>query len=62
MRVRRHTNNAEYVNISSIEPRLYVLTRLIMDIAGGKAGVSAPAVRAAVVRNSRPRLLVTGSE
>jgi hypothetical protein len=26
------------VNISSIEPRLYLLTRLIMDIAAGKAG------------------------
>ena len=33
-----HSNNAEYVNISSIEPRLYLLTRLIMDIAAGKAG------------------------
>ncbi len=40
-----HTNNAEYVNISSIEPRLYLLTRLIMDIAAGRAGVPAPAVR-----------------
>jgi glutamate carboxypeptidase len=38
-----HTNNAEYINISSIEPRLYLLTRLIMDIAAGKAGVPAPA-------------------
>jgi glutamate carboxypeptidase len=38
-----HTNNAEYVNISSIEPRLHLLTRLIMDIAAGKAGVPAPA-------------------
>jgi glutamate carboxypeptidase len=37
-----HTSNAEYVNISSIEPRLYLLTRLIMDIAAGKAGVPAP--------------------
>ncbi len=33
-----HSNHAEYVNISSIEPRLYLLTRLIMDIAAGKAG------------------------
>jgi glutamate carboxypeptidase len=33
-----HSSNAEYVNISSIEPRLYLLTRLIMDIAAGKAG------------------------
>lgn len=40
-----HTNSAEYMNISSIEPRLYVLTRLIMDIAAGRAGVPAPAVR-----------------
>ena len=40
-----HTNNAEYSNISSIEPRLYLLTRLIMDIAAGKAGVPAPAAR-----------------
>jgi glutamate carboxypeptidase len=40
-----HTNNAEYVNISSIEPRLYLVTRLIMDIAAGRAGVPAPAVR-----------------
>jgi glutamate carboxypeptidase len=40
-----HTNNAEYVNISSIEPRLYLLTRLIMDVAAGTAGVGAPAPR-----------------
>jgi hypothetical protein len=40
-----HTNNAEYINISSIEPRLYLLTRLIMDIAAGKAGIAAPAAR-----------------
>jgi glutamate carboxypeptidase len=40
-----HTNNAEYVNISSIEPRLNLLTRLIMDIAAGRAGVTAPAAR-----------------
>ena len=40
-----HTNNAEYVNIASIEPRLYLLTRLIMDIAAGRAGVPAPAAR-----------------
>jgi glutamate carboxypeptidase len=40
-----HTNNAEYVNISSIEPRLYLLTRLIMDVAAGRAGVAAPATR-----------------
>jgi hypothetical protein len=33
------------VNISSIEPRLYLVTLLIMDIAAGKAGVPAPAAR-----------------
>ena len=32
-----HTVNAEYVLISSIEPRLYLATRMIMDIALGKA-------------------------
>ena len=33
-----HSNDAEYVMISSIEPRLYLAARLIMDIAGGKVG------------------------
>jgi glutamate carboxypeptidase len=32
-----HTVDAEYVLISSIEPRLYLTTRLIMDITQGKA-------------------------
>jgi glutamate carboxypeptidase len=32
-----HSIEAEYVLISSIEPRLYLLTRLIMDVAEGKA-------------------------
>jgi glutamate carboxypeptidase len=32
-----HTVNAEYILISSIEPRLYLATRMIMDIAQGKA-------------------------
>ena len=32
-----HTVNAEYILISSIEPRLYLATRMIMDIAVGKA-------------------------
>ena len=32
-----HTTNAEYIVISSIEPRLYLATRMIMDIASGKA-------------------------
>ena len=30
-----HTNNAEYINISSIEPRLYLLTRLISSDGTG---------------------------
>jgi glutamate carboxypeptidase len=30
-----HTTNAEYILISSIEPRLYLATRMIMDIAQG---------------------------
>jgi len=29
---------AEYIEIPSIEPRLYLMTRLIMDAAQGKAG------------------------
>lgn len=33
-----HSNDAEYVELSSIEPRLYLTTRLIMDAAQGKAG------------------------
>ena len=32
-----HSTNAEYVLIESIEPRLYLATRMIMDIASGKA-------------------------
>jgi hypothetical protein len=32
-RLRRAPNDAEYILISSIEPRLYLATRLIMDIA-----------------------------
>jgi glutamate carboxypeptidase len=32
-----HTIEAEYVLISSIEPRLYLMTRMIMDAAQGKA-------------------------
>jgi glutamate carboxypeptidase len=30
-----HSNNAEYVGVDSIEPRLYLLTRMIMDVANG---------------------------
>jgi glutamate carboxypeptidase len=32
-----HTTNAEYILMSSIEPRLYLATRMIIDIAQGKA-------------------------
>lgn len=32
-----HSNDAEYIFIDSIEPRLYLATRLIVDIAQGKA-------------------------
>jgi glutamate carboxypeptidase len=31
-----HSNDAEYVELDSIEPRLYLLTRMIMDVAQGK--------------------------
>jgi len=31
-----HSNDAEYIDIDSIEPRLYLLTRMIMDVALGK--------------------------
>ena len=31
-----HSNEDEYVLVSSIEPRLYLATRLIMDLAAGK--------------------------
>jgi glutamate carboxypeptidase len=32
-----HSNDAEYVDLDSIEPRLYLLTRMIMNVAQGKA-------------------------
>jgi glutamate carboxypeptidase len=32
-----HSTNAEYILIESIEPRLYLAARMIMDIASGKA-------------------------
>jgi glutamate carboxypeptidase len=32
-----HTTNAEYILIPSIEPRLYLATRMIMDISNGTA-------------------------
>ena len=31
-----HSNDAEYVKIDSIVPRLYLTTRLITDISAGK--------------------------
>jgi len=33
-----HSDNAEYIEIPSIEPRLYLMTRMIMDVATGAAG------------------------
>ena len=32
----KHSNNAEYIEIDSIEPRLYLLTRMIMDVSQGR--------------------------
>jgi glutamate carboxypeptidase len=32
-----HTTNSEYILIDSIQPRLYLATRMVMDIASGKA-------------------------
>jgi glutamate carboxypeptidase len=32
-----HSSDSEYVLIDSIEPRLYLLTRMIMDVSNGKA-------------------------
>ena len=32
-----HSSNAEYVLTSSIQPRLYLATRMVMDVASGKA-------------------------
>lgn len=32
-----HTSNAEYVDLDSVVPRLYLLTRLIMDVSRGNA-------------------------
>jgi hypothetical protein len=31
-----HSNDNEYIHIDSIEPRLYLATRLIMDVARGR--------------------------
>jgi glutamate carboxypeptidase len=33
-----HSNESEYIEVSSITPRLYLATRLIMDASQGKAG------------------------
>ena len=35
-----HTTDAEYILVSSIEPRLYLAARMIMDISQGKAPLS----------------------
>jgi glutamate carboxypeptidase len=35
-----HTTSAEYIHISSIEPRLYLAARMIMDISRGKAAIA----------------------
>jgi glutamate carboxypeptidase len=32
-----HSSNSEYILIDSIQPRLYLATRMVMDIGGGKA-------------------------
>ena len=50
-----HSNNAEYVNISSIEPRLYLVTRLIVDISTERlrAAISASNVTPRTTSNVR---------
>ena len=40
-----HTIEAEYVLISSIEPRLYLATRMIMDVVAGQGAGRALAAR-----------------
>ena len=37
VRLRRPLNEAEYIQIGSIVPRLYLSTRMIMDVSQGKA-------------------------
>jgi glutamate carboxypeptidase len=32
-----HSNDAEYIQINSIVPRLYLATRMIMDVSQDKA-------------------------
>ena len=34
-----HSNDAEYVYLNAIEPRIYLLTRIVMDVGGGKIDV-----------------------
>ncbi len=34
-----HSADAEYVLVDSIEPRLYLVARVVMDVAKGKAGL-----------------------
>lgn len=34
-----HSNDAEFVYLSSIEPKLYLLTRMIIDVSDGKVAV-----------------------
>ena len=36
-----HSTDAEYVLLDSIEPRLYLATRMIIDISQGKAPLPA---------------------
>src|SRR5258708_5227545 len=31
-----HSNDAEYIDVDSIEPRLYLLARMVMDVSQGK--------------------------
>ncbi|MGT2430762.1 M20/M25/M40 family metallo-hydrolase [Cupriavidus basilensis] len=33
-----HSNDAEYVDLNSVTPRLYLLTRMIMDVSQDKTG------------------------
>jgi glutamate carboxypeptidase len=35
-----HSNDDEYILVSSITPRMYLLSRLIMDVSQGKVGQS----------------------
>jgi len=35
-----HSNDAEYVDLNSVTPRLYLLTRMIMDVSQDKAGAA----------------------